>query len=511
MSRRDALIGLGAGFAALTLPGGGANAQQIRRGGTLNMILEADNKSLDPLFGSSGVDRRTFNLFAESLLIQPQYGKFDPWLAESYEMQDGGKTVIFRLRKDVKFQDGEPFNAAAAKFNLDRLIDPNLKPYPRQYTREVKSTDVIDDYTIRVNLSSPSVLFLPMMAAEAGAMMSPKAIREKGQDFLRFPVGTGPFKVVSRGSGEVVTVRNDNYWQMGADGKPLPYLDGIRMTVNGNTAVRLLQMQSGAAQLSDPVSVKDFDTVERDANLKMLDSQVGGAYVLSFNLDRLASKPDLRKAISHGLDRKAMVALVSQGKGTVLSGVEPPFSWAFDPTLKGHEFNPDLAREEYKRSGHSGPITLSISQRDDDIQVAEMAQQMMKEIGINLKIEVLERLAYAEKIQVKRDFDLGLSRSPLQRPDIHTQYAFSYSRVATTNYCGMKDEDIYNLVDQALGEFDQQKRKAIYVKIQQMILDNYYQTFLFWNPRADVASKKLNGIVFDATNIWMFDKLSLSA
>jgi len=511
ITRREALAGLGTGIAALTLSPRHADAQEIRRGGTLNMILEADNKSLDPLFGSSGVDRRTFNLFAESLLVQPEYGKFDPWLAEGYEVQDGGKTFIFRLRKGVKFQDGEPFNAAAAKFNLDRLIDPALKPYPRQYTRELKSIEIVDDYTIRTTLTSPSVLFLPMMAAEAGAMMSPKAIKEKGQDFLRFPIGTGPFKVVSRASGEVVTVRNDTYWQKGADGKPLPYLDGVRMTVNGNTAVRLLQMQSGSAQLSDPVSVKDFDTVERDPNLKMLDSVVGGAYVLSFNLDRLAGKLDLRKAISHGIDRQAMVALVSRGKGTVLTGVEPPFSWAYDADLKGHEYNPDLAKEEYKRSGNSGPITLSISQRDDDIQVAEMMQQMMKDIGLDLKIEVLERLAYTEKIQVKRDFDLGLSRSPLQRPDIHTQYAFSYSRAATTNYSGIKDEHLYGLVDQAAQELDRDKRKALYVKIQQVILDNYYQSFLFWNPRRDVAAKALNGIAFDATNIWMFDKLWFSA
>jgi peptide/nickel transport system substrate-binding protein len=486
-------------------------AADIQRGGVLNVMLEADNKSLDPLFGNSGVDRRTFNLFAESLLLQPTSGVFKPWLAESYEMQDGGRTVIFRLRKGVKFQDGEPFNAEAAKFNLDRLVDPNLKPYPRQYTRELQSTEVVDEYTIRVKLSAPSVLFLPMIAAEAGSMMSPKAIREKGEEFLRFPVGTGPFKVVGRSSGEIVTQRSENYWQMGADGKALPYLDGVRMTVNGNTSVRLLQMQSDAAQLSDPVSVKDFNTVDRDANLKMLDSQVGGAYLLAINLDRFANNPDLRKAICHGLDRQAMVALVSRGKGAALTGIEPPFSWAFDPTLKGHEFNPDLAREEYKRSGHSGPITLTISQRDDDIQIAEMIQQMMKAIGIDMPIETLERLANAQKVIGKRDFDVALARAPLQGPDIHTFYTFSYSRVASTNYPGIKSEEMYKLVDDALVEFDREKRKQLYVRIQQLVLDTYAETFLFWNPRKDIASKKLNGVEFDATNNWLLTNSWLTA
>jgi peptide/nickel transport system substrate-binding protein len=515
-TRRTALKGMSAlGIASLTLdgvPAFGAEPTQVRRGGTLTMILEADNKSLDPLFGNSGVDRNTFNLYTEYLMLQDSKGDLQPWLAERWEVANGGKTITFYLRKDVTFQDGTPFNADAAKANLDRLVDPKLKPYPKQYTRELQSIDKVDDYTIRVNLSAPSVLIMPMLACEAGAMMSPKAMAEKGEEFGRAPVGTGPFKVVSRTTGEIVTERNSNYWRKGADGKPLPYLDGIKVVVNGNTTVRLVQMRSNAAQYSDAVSVKDFPTVSQNPGLKLVDNEVGGAFVLSFNLDRPAfANIELRKALSHALDREAMVKVVSQGTGKVLTGIEPPHSWVYDPALKGHGLDLDLAKASYAKSGHSGPITLSISQRDDDVQVAEMVQQMYKRANIDLKIEVLERLAFAAKVPDGRNFEIALSRSPLQRPDVHTQYTFSYSRVATTNYSGFKNEEIYKLVDDALVELDRAKRKQIYVKIQKLVLDNYYQTFLFWNPRKEVASAKLHGIRTDATSIRVYDEMWLEA
>jgi peptide/nickel transport system substrate-binding protein len=511
LTRRQALAAAGAGFATMHLGMLPAFAQQggaIKRGGQMTIMLELDTSSLDPLFGNATtIQRKFYNIYAESLLLQDRNG-FQPWLAESYELQDGGKTIIFKLRRGVTFTDGTPFNADAAKINLDRLVDPALKPYPKQYVRELKSIDKIDDYTIKLNLSSPSVLMLPSMAGEPGMMISPVQIKEKSADIARMPIGTGPFKIVSRTTGETVAEKNPNYWQKGADGKPLPYLDGIKVIVNGNATVRLLQVQSGAAQLADPVSAKDFDRVKSNPALQLLDAQLGGAFVISFNMMKgPTTNIDLRKAMALAIDRQALVKVISQGQGVVLTGLEPPHSWVYDPSLKGHPYDPAGAKAALAKSGFTGSLTLTIQQREDDALIAQIIQQMYKAIGLDMKIETLERLAFVEKVLSAKEFDFVLTASPLQRPDMHTQYTFSYSRNATTNYSGFKDEEIFDLVDKALVELDRAKRKPIYVKIQQLVLDKYIQTFLLWNPRRQVASSKLKGIRYEGSDIWLYDQM----
>ena len=508
-TRRQAVAGLAmAGFGIAR--SGLAQADAPRRGGTLTVMVSLDVKSLDPLFGNSGVDRKVFNLYAECLLFQDEKGELQPWLAERWEVADGGRTATFFLRKDVVFQDGTQFDAAAAKFNLDRLLDPKTVPYPRQFVREFQAVEVIDDHTVRAHLASPSVMFLPMMAAEAGAMMSPAAIRAKGEAFGRSPVGSGPFRVVSRGSDEIVTERNEKYWRNGADGKPLPYLDGVRVVINPNSAVRLLQLESGSAQLGDPVSAKDFARVRASAKVTLLDAPLGAAYVISFNVTRPPlDNIDLRRALSLAIDREAFVKVITLGYGVALKGIEPPQSWVYDATLRGHVYDPEAARAAYAKSGHSGPLTLTIVQRDPDTQIAEMMQQMYRHIGIELRIEAMERLAYFEKVLAFKT-DLSMAQTPLQRQDVDTQYTLSYSRTASSNFGGVKDEELFSLCDQAHVDLDRPSRKALYVRIQQLILDKYYLTYLLWNPTREVAARQLKGVRHDGTNIWLYDQMWLS-
>jgi peptide/nickel transport system substrate-binding protein len=515
LNRRQALLGAAAtiaGAMSLSIAPAFAQTKTPRRGGILTVMPELDTSSLDPLFGNATtIQRKFYNLFCEPLVRQ-EGDTFQPWLAERYEIAPDGKSITFHLRKDVVFQDGEPFNADAAKFNLDRLVDPALKPYPKQYVRALQSTDKIDDYTIRLNLSGPSVLMMPSMAGEPGMMLSPKALREKPDDMARFPIGTGPFRITKRTTGEVVAEKSKNYWGKGVDGQPLPYLDGVRLVVSGDATVRLLQVGSGDAQLVDSIQVKDFPRIRQSNNMQILPPKLGNAFILSFNV----TKPpfdniDLRRAVALAIDREAFVKVISQGEGLVLTGLEPPASWVYDPSVKGHVFNLAAAKEAYAKSGHKGPISLSIIQRDPDRQIAEMMQSMLSEAGIQMNIDTVERVAFTQKVLANKDFGFCLTGSPLQRPDVHTQYTFAYARDATTNYSGFKDEEIFGLVDQAARELDRNKRKQIYVKIQQLVIDKCIQSFLFWNPRAYVASTKLNGLTFDSSDIWHYESAWLDA
>ncbi|TCR63165.1 ABC transporter substrate-binding protein [Bosea sp. BK604] len=482
------------------------------RGGTLNIMVERDVKSLDPLFGNSvSIDRKVFNLYAESLLLLDAKGDLVPNLAESWEYADGGKTILFKIRQGISFQDGTPLNAAAVKFNLDRLLDPAWNVPLKTYVADMRAVELVDDYTVRVRLEQPNAPFLSMMAAEPGSILSPTALKERGEEFGRRPVGTGPFVIVSRTNNEIVAKRFDGYWQKAPDGKPLPYLDGVKLLVNPSESIRLIQLRSGAASLTDAVAPRSIVQVKSDANLVVLDdARLGVSRFLNFNVTRPPfDNIELRQAVALAINRAAMANALSPGTGIALVGVEPPGSRMYDASLKGHGFDRAKAREQLAKLAPKEPLTLSVIQRDYDIQIAQLVQAMLKDVGVEIKVEVLERQSWIQKI-FAYNYDFSISQDALQRPDPDQFYANNYSRKAANNYSGFKNDAVFDMVDKARVELDWDKRKALYGTILQQLLDNTYQTPLYWSPTAEIASKKVQGIKREGTMVWLYQTMWLA-
>jgi peptide/nickel transport system substrate-binding protein len=495
---------------ALLLASGVAHAEAPQRGGTLNVALEIDVKSLDPIFGNApGLDRKVYNLYAEDLVMEDDNGQFHPWLAESWDYAPDGKSIVFHLRHGVTFQDGTPFDAEAVKFNLDRMMNPATGSPRRVSVQEISSVEVIDPSTVKVTLSKPLAAFLAYMANEPGSMVSPTAVKSLGKDFAMKPVGTGPFVLVSRGSNEIEAVRWDHYWQLGEDGKPLPYLDRVHITINPNSAVRLINLRSGMAQLGDPVLPKDFEQVQQTPGLTLLDSGTGSNHEVHFNMRRPPfDNIDLRRAASLAISREALTKIVSKGTGVVLKGIEPPGSPVFDDSLTGHGYDPKLAHELFVKSGLNHPVTLTYIERDPDTQIAQLLQSMWKQIGMDVRLESLERLAFFQKV-LAGNYDIGMTRSALMHADPEQDLMGIYGRNAASNYSGLSNQEIFDLVDALHTEMDPVKRKAEFVRVQQLANDNYSDTNLFRTPTKEIASKTLHGLRRDGTGIWLYQTMWL--
>lgn len=490
-----------------------AQAAEPKRGGTLNVIVDLEPASMDPIFGNApGSDRRFFNLFAENLISQDVSGNMQPALAESWAWSDDGKSITFKLRPGVVFHDGTPFDAEAVKFNFDRVSDPQVGARALQYVGNLASTEVIDPLTVKVNLKEPSAAFLAtVIAVEPGMIVSPTAVKSMGADFARKPVGTGPFKVVAWTSGNLETERFDRYWKKDVAGQSLPYVDRVVARVVSNTAVKLAELKGNGAQLGDTIQVKDFEQVERDGNLVLVDNNQGPTQYISFN----NTKPpfdnvELRKAVTFGINRAAIEKAVSRGQGTVLMGLEAPTSWASGPELKGHPYDPEAAKAAYAKSGHKGPITLSVIQRDPDTQIAQLLQAMLKQVGIELKIEVMERQAWVEKT-LSYNYEMGILRATMPRPDPDLSFSTYYGKEAKQDYSGIKSPYLWETVAKARTELDQNVRRKLYIDMQNYILDNYYQTFLFWRPTKEIARKSLRGFSREFSGAWVYSGMWLDS
>lgn len=494
--------------AAIALPAL-AQAETPKRGGTLKMQLQSTTASLDPLFGNGGEAQFT-TLYAEPLIYINRSYEYIPHLAESWEVENGGKSYVFKLRQGIQFHDGTPLNAEAVKFNFDRLLDPNLAHTKKASASLLESVEVIDDSTVRVSFKDPSELSLVMLSSLEGSVCSPTAIQALGEDFGRKPSCTGPFMIESWTGNEFVTKRNPNYWMDGADGQKLPYLDGVQITVQSNSAVRLVELRSGNVQYIDYVLPKDFDQVRQDPSLKLIDIKHGMHGYTAFNV----SKPpfdnkDLREAVAFGVDREALVKVIAPADATVLKYMESPEQlWVYDDLVVGHSYDPERAKAALARSGFTGEVTMLVIQRDPDIQVAQLMQGMLAQIGLKSKIEVVERQGFLDKMNaLQHDFLIARMEHGVD-PD--SQYSAFFDDRGVFNVTGVDRTETTALVGAARVELDREKRRALYKQVTDKILDGYIFSWLTRLPYQTAASARLQDVEFVAGRAMIYRGLWLA-
>lgn len=291
----------------------------------------------------------------EFLLRGDFKGNVYPWLAESYKIADDFTSITFNLRKGVKFHDGTDFNAEAAKWNLENQINAKRAP-------SWASVDVIDEYTIRVNLTQWQNTILTQFAdaeeAYAG-MVSPTAFEKNGEDWLRQnPVATGPFKFVSwQPEVGLKAVKNPDYWQEGK-----PYLDGVEVLVIPDTMTRLAFLQSKEGDMTQTYSGKpaaDYDAM--DMNVRLLVNGTICLYPDTANPDSPWANPKVREAAEYAIDREAIAEGLGYGYWKAPYQIPPRDCSAYNPNFTlGREYNPEKAKQLLAEAGYADGFDTTI-------------------------------------------------------------------------------------------------------------------------------------------------------
>src|SRR5262245_38822337 len=260
--RLAALASGGLAHGAITLP---AFAQTTpRKGGTLRVGFYLEAATMDPHLSGSKVDRQIYHNVYEPLVVLDAKLGIGPGLAESWQQPDA-RTLVFKLRRGVKFHDGTDFNAEAAKFNFARMkTEP--KSVRKGELANLDSVDVVDAYTIKLNLKRPDAALMATLTDRAGMMVSPKVIQERGAELERNArgAGTGPFVFAEWVKDDhLLLKRNENYWNKGGG----PYLDQIRYRPIPDDVVKLQSLQSGEIDVMDYVQPRDVAGVKADRNV----------------------------------------------------------------------------------------------------------------------------------------------------------------------------------------------------------------------------------------------------
>jgi peptide/nickel transport system substrate-binding protein len=435
----------------ITAPDGAA--AQVR-GGTLRIGLDADNTTMDPHRSTAAVDRQVYNnVFGKLVDIDAKFG-IVPQLAQSWEIKNGGLTYVFRLRQGVKFHDGSDFDAEVVKWNFDRMRDPALASPRRSEIAPVKDVKALDRSTVEITLSSPFAPFLSVLTDRAGMMVSRVAVEKLKDDFARQPVGTGPFRFVEWVKDDHLTLKRfDGYWEKG-----LPYLDEVIYRPIPDSSVRFTAMRTGQIDFMHQIHPKDVSAAKSERGLKV--SEIPSLWWQGLHLNNQTapfSNKALRQAIWYGVERSVIQRVVYQNLGAPAWSPFPPSMWAQDRDFTDWKRDVARARAKLAEGGMPNGFSFTIKGWNSPTQVQELQiiQAQLKEIGVDMKIELLSKG--------------GLNRVRYANPKM--------------------DE----LLDQARREADQGKRKALYAQVTRLAAEDAPYVWLHHDAEIKIWGDHVKG------------------
>jgi peptide/nickel transport system substrate-binding protein len=485
-------------------------------GGTLVIALDQEPPTLDPHASPSAVTYQIIASVTESLLYHGRDGKLVPWLAESWAPSADGRSVTFKLRRDVKFHDGTPFNAAAVKFNFDRIVDPNYKAGgSRAQLAGYAESTVLDEYTVRVSFQAPNAPFVTYAAAGTLSLVSPKAAREMGDRFHTQPVGTGAFMVKEYVAKDRATiVRNPAYARKApwSDRAGPAYLDAIVWKFVPEAGTRVTTLESGETQGIYLVPAQALPRLEKDQNMRVEKMPWPGApRIWMLNV----TKPPLddlrvRQAVNYAVDKEAFLATVY--KGTAVRAAAPLTAVMLDePSVRqAYPFDPAKAKallgEAGWQPGGDG-IRHKAGQRLELVlnaieygggadPTAQLIQASLRDVGIDLKIKAQARPPFYE------DNYRCATHGPVmffRATDPDALFSLFHSSLVGQNFnwACYKSAKADQLLEQGRRESDPAKRRAVYVQLTRLLLDDAASVPLVdelavWAFRSTVQGTKYN-------------------
>ena len=429
-------------------------------------------------------------------------------LAESWEISGDNLSMTFHLRKGVTWQDGQPFTAHDVMYTYKVTVDPKT---PTAYSGDfmlVKKAEVLDDYTFRVTYDKP---FAPALISWAASIM-PRHLLE-GKDITasplrRMPVGTGPYIFKEWiGGDRVILTANPRYFE----GRP--FLARYMMRIIPDSATIFLELKQGGVDMASltpmqAVRQTDYPKFKREFN-KFSYLSFGYTY-LGYNLKHpLFKDKRVRQAITYAIDKKEIIDGILLGQGVEATGPFKPDMWAYSGKVRRYGYDKAKAEALLAEAGfRKGPdgilvrdgkpfeFTVLTSQGNDvRIKCAELVQKRLSEIGVRIKIRVIEWAAFINEFIDKRDFEAVLLGWTIpQDPDLFDIWHSSKQGKKELNFISFENKEVDDLLVKARHSMDKEERKKYLFAIQDILAEEQPVTFLFI-PYANVAiHKRFKGI-----------------
>ncbi len=475
--------------------GGPVSGGTLRFGATL--VIDTLDPAYNTLFGGLPIMQNIY----EGLFTTDGDGNVLPALAESWEFSADGKTITAHLRKGVKFHDGTAADAQAVKWNIDRMLDPDQgSPQRADLQSKLAGMDVVDNSTVRLRLFEPFRPFMPQLASErVGKVVSPTAVEKFGGgrdgDYGRNPVGTGAFRFAEWIPDLRVTLeKNPDYWQ---DGKP--YLDKVVVLATSDTNLRVAMLRTGEADYGtySGVTGVHLPLLESSPNLKVLRQEGSGNGFFQFNTSIAPfGNKALRQAIAYAIDREAIITGAWGGLGTP-GYMMTPRGWAYDPDLKPMQTDLAKSRAKLIEAGYPDGITIPMACSATGVwlQVCEVAQALLSEVGIETELKIiLNNIYFNRQNGFMATVGFG-NRGWAVRVDPHTLLQFMGHSKGFHNLGAYVNPVTDGLIDEAAAIYDTVKAKKLYDQIHTILAEEAAMVWFHRRVNIFAMSKDVQGYI----------------
>ena len=461
---------------------------------TLRIGLAEDPDVLDPSIARTYVGRIVFASFCDKLFDIDEKLNIVPQLALSHETSADGREVTIKLRGGVKFHDGEPFDAEAAKFSLDRHLTLPTS-FRKPELAALDHVDVVDPLTIRLVLKAPFSPLIAQLTDRAGMMVSPKAAKEAGEKFGLHPVCAGPYKFVERVQQDrIVLERFADYWN-----KDNIFIDRVVFLPIVDSTVRLANLKSGGLDLIERVLATDIRDVRADPRLKLSSALELGYMGLTINVgnDRnkggLSQSEKVRQALDLSIDRDAVNQVVFNGEFTPGNQWVSPEHPYYQKTYPVPKRDVDRARALLKEAGLPLPISvdLMVPKGPENEAVAQVLQSMAVETGFDLKIRLIEFATSFKQAQAGEFQAFLIGWSGRIDPDGNS-YIFLHTK-APQNDGVYSNPQVDKGFEDARLIADPAQRKAIYEKVTGQVLKDEPIIYLYHRKLLIAHTTRLEG------------------
>ncbi len=439
---------------------------------TLIVSQGADAATLDPQGGNDQPSSRIMKQIYDTLFVQDENMDVQPGLVETYEIVDDGTTLNITLREGVTFHNGNALTTEDVKFTLERAIE---SPHVGHIVSAIDPANIVitDDLNMSIGMLYPFAPILSHLAHTGVSIVNKAAVEEGGETYGQNPVGTGPYSLAEWKSGESLSlVRNDSYWN------DVALTQNILFRVIPETETAMLELETGGIDIIYDIAASNIGRVEGNADLELVRSPNFSTTYIGFNLLKEPYDDVLvRQAINHALNMEEIVTAVYYGAGSPAKGPIGSSVWAYNDSLTGYEYDVEKAKELLTEAGYPDGFSTTLWVNDGNQQRSEISvivQNQLKEVGIEVEIEVVEWTKYLDDTAAGLHdmFILGWV-TVTGDPDYGLYATFhSEQQGSAGNRAFYANSEVDSLLDEARTSADQDLREANYHAAQELIAED---------------------------------------
>lgn len=424
----------------------------------------------------------------ETLVVYNDKGELIPWLAQSWEYEDD-KTLVFHLRKGVKFHNGDELKASDVLFTFERMRKDNTPAAMQVSKLNFDKCRIVDDYTLKLVTDEPYALQLPMLENPLCGIICQRAYEESNGDFNKAPIGTGPYKVVKYRSGDSLKlVGFDDYWIKGQ-----PYVKNLNIRYISDASSRAIEAESGRSDIVYEISANDVDRIKGNPAIHYVSAMGANTSYLFMNL---AQEPfqnkKVREAIWCAVDIPSAVEVAYKNFGKLADGIISPGIAGRHPDLSSYfpKQNVEKAKQLLKEAGYEDGFTTEISCNSSDQQrkdFCEVIQAQLAEVGIKVKINVMDTATWATYLSEGKGkmCIYGLTASTGEAGRTLFRWLPDKSEWPLSSW---DSQEYYDAISKALVTVDEQKRNQLYHQCEEMLMENYI-VLPVWHKELNAACK----------------------